>query len=166
MTNAQKRSQGVSIMGNVRLADIVDGMEMQSDEMTGYLHRPTGRVITVRDEAIAAAEDDDTDFTEEEELADARGIVEGGPDYLALPDRFEIDEYSMMERFALSTVDAGAQDQLLSALKGTRVFRRFKDEVLRLDLAEKWYAYRDQEYERVARDWCEANDIDLDAGPA
>ncbi|MDP9176776.1 MAG: UPF0158 family protein [Gemmatimonadota bacterium] len=151
-------------MSKVRLADIVDGMEMQSDEMTGYLHRPTGRVITVRDEAFAAAEDDDEDFEDEEELAEAREIVGGGADYLALPDRFEIDEYRMMERFAMNTVDADAQDRLLSALRGRRVFRQFKDEVLQLDLADKWYAYRDQEYERVALDWCEANDIDFDPG--
>jgi hypothetical protein len=38
----------------VRLSDIRDGMEMQSDEMPSYLHRPTGRVINISDEAMLA----------------------------------------------------------------------------------------------------------------
>ena len=40
----------------VRIRDIVDGMEMQSDEMHSYLRRSTGEVITISDEALADAE--------------------------------------------------------------------------------------------------------------
>jgi hypothetical protein len=59
----------------VRLSDIRDGMEMQSDEMPSYLHRPTGRVINISDEAMQAAKDGDEEFVEPEELADARGMA-------------------------------------------------------------------------------------------
>src|SRR5882724_2895320 len=84
----------------VSLKEILEGMEFQSDEMTAYLHRPTGRVILVSDEALLAAEEGAGAEAglEELESADARGILKSGDDYLPLPDRFEIDEYRMMER--------------------------------------------------------------------
>jgi hypothetical protein len=144
----------------VQLKDILEGMEFQSDEVTAFLHRPTGRVIAVSDEAVQAAEEGaGADEVEEFELADARGFLEAGEDYLALPDRFEIDEYRMMERFATGVADPAAQAELGNALRGRGAFRRFKDAVRRLELAEEWYAYRDRGYEDVARAWCEAHGI-------
>lgn len=147
-------------MTRVRLEAIVDGMEMQSDTMTSFLHRPTGRVLTVSEDALAAAEEDDEEWVDDEELAVAREIVAGGAEYLALPDRFEIDEYRMMERFAASIEDDRSRDASLVALRGTGAFRRFKDTVHSLDLAEAWYAFREQAYGDLARTWCEANGVD------
>ena len=43
----------------VQIDAIVEGMEMQSDDMHSYIHRPSGRVISVGDEALAAAENAD-----------------------------------------------------------------------------------------------------------
>ena len=147
----------------VALSEILDAMAFQSDELSAYLHRPTGRVIAVSDEAIRAAEQGDDASVEPEELADARGVLAGGEDYLPLPDRVEIDEYRMMERFAAGVADATAQEQLLAALRGRGAFRRFKDTALQLGLADAWYADRDHGYEAVARDWCQAHGIVLDS---
>ena len=142
----------INMDAKVRLSDVRDGMDMQSDEMTTYVHRPTGRVITVSDE----------DDVEPEELAEARGILARESDYLPLPDRFEIDEYRMMERFAAGISDPSARDEVLDMLRGSGAFRRFKDTVRRLGLDEEWYGYRDRAYEQAARDWCEANGLELD----
>src|SRR5882724_5498027 len=147
----------------VSLKEILEGMEFQSDEMTAYLHRPTGRVILVSDEALLAAEEGAGAEAglEELESADARGILKSGDDYLPLPDRFEIDEYRMMERFAVGVADPAVQAELGDAVRGRGAFRRFKDTVLRLGLTEEWYRYRDRGYEDVARAWCEAHGIVL-----
>jgi hypothetical protein len=69
-------------MTHVLLSAIVEGMDFQSDQMTSYLYRPTGRVLSVSDEAFQAAEADDEDSVEPEELADARGILASSGDYL------------------------------------------------------------------------------------
>jgi hypothetical protein len=137
-------------------------MESQSDEFTAYLHRPTGRVTLISEEALHAAEHglvgDDAGVVDEE-LADARAIAAGGDDYLPLPGRFDIDEYRMMERFALAIEEPSVQTQVLVALNGKGAFRRFKDAVRQLRLAEAWYAWRDRGYEEVARAWAEANGV-------
>jgi hypothetical protein len=140
-------------------------MEMQSDEMHSFLHRPTGRVVTVSGEALAAAEDDDEEWVSEEELADARKVLAADDEYVALPDRFEIDEYRMMERFARSLTEASARDAALTALRGRGAYRYFKDTVHRLNLAKSWYAYRDESYRQVARDWCDEQGVEYDDSP-
>lgn len=146
----------------VRLTDIVDGMEMQSDEMHSYLHRPTGRVTTVSDEAFSAAESGDDEWVIAEELAEARAILADDADYLPLPDRFEIHEYRMMERFALGLADRHAREAALDAIRGRGAFRHFKDTVHRLGLASSWYEYRDEQYREVARRWCEEEGVEYD----
>lgn len=148
----------------VSLKEILEGMEFQSDEVTAYLHRPTERVTLISDDALQAAEDDAgaEAGVEERELTDARGVLKSGDDYLPLPDRFEIDEYRMMERFASGVADPAAQAELADTLRGRGAFRRFKDAVQRLGLAEEWYRYRDCGYEDVARAWCEAHGIVVD----
>lgn len=148
----------------VQLDAIIEGMQMQSDDLHSFLHRPSGRVIAVTDDALAAAETDDDDSVSPEELADARQIISADEEYLALPDRFEIDEYKMMERFARG-LDAAERDATLRSLGGRGAFRYFKDTVHQLGLAKSWYAFRDECYRDVARSWCEANDITYDASP-
>jgi hypothetical protein len=107
-----------TVLVPVSLKDILEGMEFQSDELTAYLHRPTGRVLAVSDEALQAAEEGAgaEAGVEEFELADARGILEAGDDYLPLPDRFEIDEYRMMERFTAGVADPAVRAELADAL--------------------------------------------------
>lgn len=145
----------------VRIDALIEGMEMQSDEMHSFLHRPSGHIITIRDEALAAAENDDDESVTPEELADAQQILSAEDEYLALPDRFEIDEYRMMERFAHG-LGAAERDAALRALKGRGAFRYFKDTVNRLGLLKAWYSFRDDCYREVARSWCEAHGIALD----
>ena len=51
------------------------------------------------------------------------------------------ESYSIMERFALSRPD-GQSQRLLDALSMRHPFRRFKDMVVRLGIADDWYAWR------------------------
>jgi hypothetical protein len=147
----------------VALHEIIDGMEWQSDEMTAYLNIKTGQVVPVSDEDLAAAEagesDSDRADWEAKALEIARGVL-AGQDYIALPDRFEIDEYRIMERFALGVADAAASTHLRRAIKGRGAFRYFKDSVHDLGLAQDWHTYRDRCYREIAIAWCETNGIE------
>ncbi|MBD3218536.1 MAG: hypothetical protein GF310_09695, partial [candidate division Zixibacteria bacterium] len=74
--------------------------------------------------------------------------------------QFEINEYRMMEKFALSVTDQSNSDELYYALKGRGAFRFFKDTVWRLGLRDEWFKYRDSQYEELAIWWCEHNGIE------
>ena len=152
----------------VVLHAVLDAMNFQSDEMTAYVQRSTGRVIVVSDEAMRDAEDGaDADFGgEAEELADALAILKSPDEYLPLPDRFEIDEYRMMEHFAAGVAADSARAQLQDSMHGRGAFRRFKDTAHRLGFLDAWYAYRDRSYEALAREWCEEQGLAVDARKA
>ena len=70
---------------------------------------------------------------------------------------------SLLVLSLLIFVPAGrAQDALDAAIRGKGAFRRFKDRLYDFDLQEKWYKYRDDCYEQIARDWCERFGIEIE----
>ena len=86
-------------------------------------------------------------------IREAAHILEDDEDrYAALPSKFDIDEYQMMEKFALS-VDDRISSRILSAIKGKGAFRRFKDTVARFGIEEDWYKFRDKKCKELAIDW-------------
>lgn len=154
----------------VRLESIVEGMEFQSDEAHSFLHRPSGQVLTLSDEALAAAETEDVEpdrarWMSAAEMEEARKIVAARDDYLALPERFEINEYHMMQRFADGRGNVDEREALLRAIHGRGAFRHFKDTAHRLDLSDAWHAYRDDCYREVARQWCDKHGLEYDDPP-
>ena len=116
----------------VKLSDIIDGLEFQSDESFSYLNTTTGEVVSVTTEELRAAEEEapleDFPDWQHDAIRIAKDIVETDH-YIPLPDRFEIHEYQIMERFCLSVDDDDLRDDLCDAIRGRGAFRRFKDRV-------------------------------------
>jgi hypothetical protein len=146
----------------VKLQDILEGMDFQSDECTSFLNLTTGEVVSITDEELRAAEEDAPleAFPEwqHDAIRLARDIVET-EHYLPLPDRFEMHEYQIMERFCLAVDDADLRDDLCAAIRGRGAFRRFKDRIQTYGIAEAWYRYRDAALREMAIAWCEGHSI-------
>ena len=146
----------------VKLSAIIEGMDFQSDEGRSYLNTATGEVVSNTDEELRAAEHDAPleDFPEwqHDAMRIARDIVETDH-YLPLPNRFEMHEYQIMERFCLSVKDADIRGDLCDIIRGRGAFRRFKDRVQVYGMAEEWYRYRDAALREIAVAWCEAHGI-------
>ena len=146
----------------VKLQDILEGMDFQSDEQSSFLNLTTGAVVAITDEELRAAEHDEAleDFPEwqHDQIRIAREMLETDH-YLPLPDRFEIHEYQIMERFCLSVDDEDMRDDLCDAIRGRGAFRRFKDRMQWYGMAEEWYRYRDAALREIAVAWCEAHGI-------
>src|SRR6266853_6611798 len=137
----------------VKLQDILEGMDFQSDEQSAFLNRTTGEVVSITDEELRAAEHDAPleDFPEwQHDQIRIAGEILATDHYLPLPDRFEINEYRMMERFCLSVDDDDLRDDLCDAIRGRGAFRRFKDRVQAYGIAEDWYRYRDATLREIA----------------
>lgn len=148
----------------VSLRDVIDEMEIMSDEARAYINRKTGELITVTDEMFALAEDPDEAEAapdwQKEFMPKVREVA-ASEDFIPLPGKFEIHEWSIMERFARSLTDASVRDDVDSALHGRGAFRRFKDVVHRLGLADEWYRFRDAALAEIAVDFLEANGIEF-----
>ena len=146
----------------VKLSDLIEGMDFQSDECFSYLNTTTGEVVSVTTEELRAAEEDEPleDFPDwqHDAIRIAEEIIETDH-YLPLPDRFEINEYRMMERFCLSVDDDDMRDDLCDAIRGRGAFHRFKDRMQVYGMAEEWYRYRDAALREIAMAWCEEHGI-------
>ena len=147
----------------VKLSDIVEGMESQSDEMSSYLNTKTGEIVFVSGDELSVAEEgeglDGSTEWGQESLETAREILYSD-DYTALPSQWDIHEYRIMERFCLSRDDEGISETLYRSIKGRGAFRMFKSAIHRLNIVEDWYRFRDEAFRRMAIDWCEANKIE------
>jgi hypothetical protein len=80
----------------VKLKDIIEGLEFLTDEGTSYLNTTTGEVVYVMTEELRAAEEEQPleDFPEwQHDAIRIAGEIIETDHYLPLPDRFEIHEY-------------------------------------------------------------------------
>jgi hypothetical protein len=135
----------------LKLEDVIDAMDFGNPEIKYYYSVKTEEVLMCFDGMING----DVDPKLQEDME------ENFEDYIPLPGQYEIDEYSMMEEFIDNLVEGGKKDDLADSVRGRGAFRRFKDTVHDLGLEQKWFKFRDAEYKRVAREWCEDNRIEV-----
>jgi hypothetical protein len=148
----------------VSLRDVVHEMDTFSEGDTAYINRKTGELFTVSDEEAGLVEDDMTDSEDlpewhRELLHKVREVLES-TDFIALPNKFDIHEWSVMDRFASSlSEDEDKEGQLRDVLHGRGAFRGFRALVKALGVEQEWYRYRAEAFEEIARRFLEAHEI-------
>jgi hypothetical protein len=75
------------------------------------------------------------------------------------PDRFEIDEWSIMDEFAQTQHSERVRQELLEAIHGVGAFRMFRSTIRRLGIEKSWYRFREEALAGIARDWLEAHEL-------
>lgn len=148
-------------MAIVSLRDVVEALDLQSEELRSYLDPVTGEVITFNLEEAEIAERGEWERAPEWMKPSLPKIKRALKDnhLLALPDRIHIDEWRMMQDFVSRDELCQCRAELESTVHGEAAFSRFKDAVRRLGLEDEWFRYREAEYARVAREWLEQNKI-------
>ncbi len=150
----------------VKLDDIIEGLEFQSDERHSFLDKRTREVVSISDEEMQAAEDDEPieDFPDWQQdlVRIAKKIIDETGNYIDLPTKFDIHEYSIMEKFCLSLNDDEICDTLYSLIKGSGAFGRFKNAIHEYDIADDWYKYRNNALREIAIEWCQEKGIEFD----
>ena len=146
----------------VSLQAVIDEMDTFGDDFHPYLNQRTGELVTLRDEEIQAAEqdealDDDSEW-EPDEIQAARDVL-SSPDYVSLPSKFEIHEWAIMQRFCFAVENANLSRELQDQIHGAGAFRRFKDTLSRHDLLDTWFAYRQAAFAEIAMAWLEEHHI-------
>ena len=141
----------------VSIREVVEAMDLPNTEWHSYLNADTGEIVTVTDEDQQLVEADEGP----EELPEQQRVREAleSDRFLELPGSFEIHEWSIMEAFGSSLEDARLRGEVLDALRGRGAFRMFRSTVRRLGIENDWYRYRESAFERIAREWLEANGV-------
>ena len=170
----------------VKLDNIIEALEFQSEETSAWLDRQAGEIHYVGPDEQRLLDDWDDEGEEDDELDDADAEGEGKDDeedldtadpaaaiakliaadtsnrFITLPSKYDVHEYQALEQFAYAQTDPQAANDLTRAIRGSGAFRYFKDTVHRLELTKEWYAFRDQYYRDFAREWCEEEGIEYE----
>jgi ribosomal protein S18 acetylase RimI-like enzyme len=150
----------------VSLREVVDALDIASDEMSSYVNRSTGQVTTIPHEELRLAEeepDPDMPDWQEEVVAEARKVLES-KDWLELPSKFDIHEWEIMDGFGRSLSKAADRAEIADAIHGNGAFRNFKGTIRRRGIEEAWYAYRQHALEDIAREWLAEHGFEVDEG--
>jgi hypothetical protein len=148
----------------VKLDDIMEAIEFQTEERTAYLNRKTGEIVTISEEESQAAEDEDSPENypewQRDNIKTAMDILDNEENFLTLPNRDDIDEYLVMETFCLSVKNRAISEALSGAIKGSGAFSRFRDNVQRFKIADEWYKFREEAIKQIAIEWCRSKHIE------
>jgi len=146
----------------IRLKDVVQEMDGLGDEFRAFLNIRTGEFVTLSNEELSADEEGRSleDFPEwQQESIQKAGEVLSTDNYKELPGKFDIHEYSIMERFCYSVEDDELSHRLLNSIRGRGAFRYFKDTIHEYGIVDDWYEYREQAFKEIAMYWLERHNI-------
>lgn len=146
----------------IKLNLLIQEMDSQSDEMSAFFNKKTKEIVFVSDDEFRMAEDEEPIEELPEWLQEQINIAEEilyGDNWIPLPSKFEIHEYNIMEEFCLSIKDEKLSDIIYDSIKGSRAFRNFRNNIIKSNLENDWYKFRDEAMRDIAIDWCEGNNI-------
>ena len=148
----------------VSLREVVDALDIATDEMSSYVNRSTGQVLAISHEELQLAEEDpesDMPDWQREMVAEARKVLES-KDWIRLPSKFDIHEWEIMDGFGRSLSKAAERAEIAEAIHGKGAFRNFKGTIRRLGIDEAWFAYRKRALEDIAREWLAEHGLQAD----
>jgi len=82
-----------------------------------------------------------------------------GRRYLALPGKFEVHEWAIMDRFSMTLRDAQMRNDFHGGIRGAGAFRLFKHLLTEYNLWDAWNRFEQVELRQMAIEWCEENNI-------
>ena len=149
----------------VKLDVIIEALEMADDSISSYLDVETGEVHAITEEEFDLAEDPQTALEDlpnwqREAVKLARNIQEHeGKRYLALPGKFDVHEWAIMDRFSMTLRDAQMRNDFHRGIRGAGAFRLFKYLLTEYNLWDAWNRFKQVELRQMAIQWCEENSI-------
>lgn len=135
----------------VKLQDVIDGIDMVSEDSTCYLDRETGEVLFISEIADNDYDDDILELLEE-----------GSDRFIEFPSQWDRNDYQTMVDFIESLPQRKEQNLLAISINGSGAFRRFKYTASELGLLEDWYRFLNNAHRELAIEWCEDNEIEYE----
>lgn len=135
----------------VKLQDVIDGIDMVSEDSTCYLDRETGEVLFISEIADNDYDDDILELLEE-----------GSGRFIEFPSQWDRNDYQTMVDFIESLPQRKEQNLLAISINGSGAFRRFKYTASELGLLDDWYRFLNNAHRELAIEWCEDNEIEYE----
>lgn len=132
---------------DVNLNAIIEAFELDYEFMTFYVNLQTGEIVSLTEEE---------DFSGKDENSDENTIPEH---YLPLPDKWEINQYGIMEDFCYTIKVDEIHNSLISAIQGKGAFTKFFSAVKFYKIEQSWNTYYKERLKDIAIQFCRDNDL-------
>jgi hypothetical protein len=149
----------------VKLDAIIEALEMTDGSISSYLDVETGEVCSITEEEFDLAESpqtviEDLPDWQREAIKLARSVQEQeGKRFLALPDKFDVHEWAIMDRFSETLKNRQMRNDFHGGIHGAGAFRLFKHLLTEYNLWDAWNRFKQVELRQMAIEWCEENGI-------
>jgi len=140
----------------IRLEEVVAATGKLSEEERAFLHVGTGRIVMFERDVLDAAESVGSAQAGVETMA--REVLRSD-DYRELPDRFDIDDYSIMQRFCRTVDDDALRRGLMRSIQGRGASMRISHTAREYGVEESWAAFRNEALRAIAIDWLKREGI-------
>jgi hypothetical protein len=145
-----------------KIREIVDELDGISDLATCYLNRTTGQVYTIVEEMVSGF-DEDTDIDSLSEWQRQDYLlwreIEETDNWLPLPSKFAIHEWSIMNDFSRAQEDDECRKELLDAIHGAGAFRLFNRLIRQHDIEDQWYEFKRLAISEIVIQWLDSKGI-------
>ena len=131
----------------VKLSDLelaYDFVSSSSFDASGYVCRETGETFLK---------------SEEGDLDDLPDDVETNDRYVALPDKFDLNLGHDLVHDFVSEYLPERSDEVYSFFRRKGAYSKFKDLLIRTNMQDKWYEFKNARTYSALIEWCKENNI-------
>ena len=132
----------------IKLSEIRDALYDVSMETSCYYNTNTNEILWQWD-----FNKEESTYTEDDEFND---------DIISMFNFYTKNDYDIMQGFISNIGNGSLRNELFNATRGKGAFRRFREITDYHNITNDWYKFQDDEYKRIAEEWCTRNKIEYE----
>ncbi|MGM9877654.1 MAG: UPF0158 family protein [Bacilli bacterium] len=132
----------------IKLSEIRDALYDVSMETSCYFNTKTNEILWQWEFNI-----EESTYTEEDEFND---------DIISMFNFYTKNDYDIMQDFISNISNDSLRNELFNATRGKGAFHRFREITDYHNITNDWYKFQDDEYKKIAEEWCTRNKIEYE----
>ena len=132
----------------IKLSEIRDALYDVSMETSCYYNTNTNEILWQWD-----FNKEESTYTEDDEFND---------DIISMFNFYTKNDYDIMQDFISNISNDSLRNELFNATRGKGTFHRFREITDYRNITNDWYKFQDDEYKRIAEEWCIDNKIEYE----
>ena len=132
----------------IKLSEIRDALYDVSMGTSCYFNTKTNEILWYWD-----FNKEESTYTEEDEFND---------DIISMFNFYTKNDYDIMQDFISNISNDSLKNELFNATRGKGAFYRFRETIDYRNITNDWYKFQDDEYKKIAEEWCTDNKIEYE----
>lgn len=132
----------------IKLSEIRDALYDVSMETSCYYNTKTNKILWHWD-----FNREESTYNDEDEFND---------DIISMFNFYTKNDYDIMQDFITNISNNSLRNELFNATRGKGAFHRFREITDYHNITNDWYKFQDNEYKRIAEEWCIDNKIEYE----